>query len=337
MDELTFAARAANGNILRGIVTLPEQAGERRRGLLILGAGVNPRYAWHRFSVKMARLAAKRGFHALRMDPQGVGDSDGVIEDIDPTALEAFHEAVQTGLFVNDCRAGLTQFIAEYSLDEVAVAGLCGGALTGLFLAASEPRISTLAFIAGPVHLSLLDAALPFQPAFERSETALYLGKLSDPRAWWRLLSGQSDYRRIFFLMKIWIYRFFGREHKLLDSVKTIRTAVAIDEYKQADMWAMSDNSRHLNPYVPQAFIAFMERGGDVLFINAEMDQATWGFRNYFAPTYLDGSRNYRGTYDVVEIKKANHIFSSQEAQEQVMALFDNWLINACKSRRCAC
>lgn len=296
----------------------------------MLGAGINPRFSWHRLSVKIARMAAQHGYCVLRIDPQGVGDSDGAIEDIEPSALEAFHEAVQRGLFVEDCRTGLNRFVEEYSINEVVVAGLCGGALTGLYLTEENPRIKGLIFIAGPVHLSSLDAALPFQPIYADSVAHSYTGKALNPVAWIRFLTGRSDYNTILFLFKVKLYRFLGIEKRLLDSVGAPDLPQPIndgDQFKGPGFLEEEGGHKHLNPFVPKSFLSFMKRAGEILFINAEMDQATWGFRNYFAPQYLRKDKVYIGKYEVMEIGKANHTFSSQEAQESLMSRIEEWLL----------
>ena len=76
-----------------------------------------------------------------------------------------------------------------------------------------------------------------------------------------------------------------------------------------------------INPLVPKAFLKYMSSGREMLFINAEIDQASWGFYNLFAPKYLNNDRKYNGTYKIKQINKANHTFSNDKAQKELLLL----------------
>jgi len=317
LREDVFSALHENGDYIRGIVTIPESNGLMNHGVIILGAGVNPRQSWHRLSVKIARLLSNAGFYALRIDPRGVGDSDGEIENIDPQQLEGFHDKVQTGLFTYDCQLALTKFKKDFNLNSLFIIGLCGGALTGLYLTEIIREIRGLIYIAGPVTLTTLDVSLPVHPAYARNMFYSYLKKVLNPVAWLRFLSGKSEYKTIFFLVRHKIYQFLGRE-------KTI-----LDRYAQRDSKNINENgdrTNHLNPMIPKAFLNYMDQCGDILFINAEIDQASWGFNNLFAPMYLTPGKPYKGRYNIEMVKKSNHTFSSIEAQKELLSLILNWM-----------
>jgi len=318
-EEVIFSALNEDGDNIRGIVSVPENASSVR-GVLILGAGVNPRQSWHGLSVKIARLLADVGFYALRIDPRGVGDSDGEIEDIDFQQLEGLHDKVQTGLFTTDCLVAMDEFRKLYHLNEVYIIGLCGGALTGLYLVELSPDIKGLIYIAGPVTLTTLDVSMPVHPAYAKNLFTAYMKKALNPIAWIRFISGKSEYKTILFLIKHKLYKLLGKEKSILDT------------YAQPNSFPTTDNGLkgdHLNPMIPKAFMNYMNHGGKVYFINAELDPAAWGFYNLFAPSYLERRKYYKGQYDIGMVKNSNHTFSSLENQKELMSLISKWIIKA--------
>lgn len=320
MKEQVFAAQAENGNMLRGIVTLPDTMPGKKSGILLLGAGVNPRQSWHRLTVKIARLLAEDGFFSLRIDPQGIGDSDGEIKDIPPWELASFHDVVQAGLFKGDCKLALLSFKESFYLDELHIIGLCGGALTGLYLCEEMPDMKSLIYIAGPVTLAYLDLAVPVQPGYSNSLFRGYIKKIFNPLAWMRLIFGKSEYKTIYFLIKLKVLKALGKEHSILDSY------VKEGKYEMDGEKVEKKKGDPINPLVPKAFLKYMSSGREMLFINAEIDQASWGFYNLFAPKYLNNDRKYNGTYKIKQINKANHTFSSDKAQKELLLLIQGWM-----------
>ena len=320
MKEQVFVAQAENGNMLRGIVTLPDTMPGNKSGILLLGAGVNPRQSWHRLTVKIARLLTEDGFFSLRIDPQGIGDSDGEIKDIPPVELARFHDAVQTGLFKSDCKLALLSFKESFNLDELHIIGLCGGALTGLYLCEEMPDMRSLIYIAGPVTLTSLDLALPVRPGYSNSLFRGYIKKIFNPLAWMRLIFGKSEYKTIYFLIKLKVLKALGKEHRIIDSY------VKEGKYEMDGEKVEKKKGDPMNPLMPEAFLQYMSSGGKILFVNAEVDQASWGFHNLFAPKYLNNSRKYKGTYKIKNIKRANHTFSSDEAQRELLFTIRDWM-----------
>lgn len=324
MEKRIYLRRLSNGNVLRGIVTLPADMDSNKRGVFILGAGVNPRQSWHRLTVKIAQLVAGKGFLALRVDPQGVGDSDGEIEGVSPEKLEKFHDLVQTGFFVEDCRAALDGFREGYGLTDIVIIGLCGGALTGLFLAESSSDIKGLAYVAGPVTLASLDVSLPVVPAESEGLFKGYLKRILRLGAWWNLVTGKSDYSAILFLLRLKAYRILGREHKILEKYARNQDEQGLSGKEGTD--GNIAGSPLLNPLVPKAFDAFMAVGGNILFILAEIDQATWGFRNLFVPNCLVPGKKLHGSYRICDIPRSNHTFSSDDAQKNLLTVLEEWI-----------
>ena len=78
MTDEIFEFCSAQGTSLRGILTIPESI--TGAPLLLLPAGLKYRVGPGRLYIYIARWFAGRGHPVLRFDPQGLGESDGVIE-----------------------------------------------------------------------------------------------------------------------------------------------------------------------------------------------------------------------------------------------------------------
>ena len=108
-----------------GIITLPEGEGDRPLGVVLLNGGAVRHTGPNRMWVEAARRWAARGVPVLRLDIEGLGDSDG-----DPRPYVANARlydpdlAVQAGQAVADL---VDAGVAERWL----VAGLCAGASWG--------------------------------------------------------------------------------------------------------------------------------------------------------------------------------------------------------------
>jgi pimeloyl-ACP methyl ester carboxylesterase len=137
-EERPVFFRAA-GEDLFGIITEP--AGEPKGVALVLLPGGNFMPATHRdrLWVRIARRVAAQGYHALRFDYHGVGESGG---EIDTYRLAR--------PFVDDVLAGV-RCLQEQGVREVALAGTCFGARTALASADRIPGLRGVALLATPV------------------------------------------------------------------------------------------------------------------------------------------------------------------------------------------
>lgn len=154
-----------------------------RTGLLIVSGGNELRAGPWGSQVQIAGAAAFAGFPALRFDRRGTGDSEGdnagfigSIPDI-AAAIAAFRVQVPA----------LQRIVAFGNCDAASALMLAGGAgLNGLVLAnpwtfEPEPEPTGAAAPDQP-------APTPMPPSVLRRH---YLKRLTDPKALWRLLTGQ--------------------------------------------------------------------------------------------------------------------------------------------------
>ncbi len=164
---------------LAGIVTVPDRA----NGVSVLipwGAGAYPSSARNRIRARLARNLASKGFHALRFDYEGVGESDG---DFRVRTLEDSGEA--------DIVAACS-WLTERGLDRQIIVGNCFGAWSALLAAPSLPHLEGLAMINSPVrrdHTQKIAAERPLSWWIERAR-GLTLAKLRIPES-------RARYRRM--------------------------------------------------------------------------------------------------------------------------------------------
>jgi exosortase A-associated hydrolase 1 len=158
------------GDALVGMIHRADRPGNI--GVVIVVGGPQYRIGAHRQFVLLARALAEAGIPACRFDVRGMGDSGGefpgfeAIDDDIAAAIDAFLDRVP-------------------EIDRVVLWGLCDGASASLFYAHRDRRV------AGVV---LLNPWIRTEASYARTELRHYYGgKLSDPRFWRRLLTGDVD------------------------------------------------------------------------------------------------------------------------------------------------
>ena len=119
----------AGGDDLFGVLTEP-LAGQRRTAAVILAGAGNTGLNRNRFSVRLSRRLAADGYHALRFDYHGVGESTGVLAGM-PKIDEPYLTDIE----------GATRCILEQGIDRFVLIGECLGARTALVHAPSMPGI----------------------------------------------------------------------------------------------------------------------------------------------------------------------------------------------------
>lgn len=159
----------SEGRELFGMLHRPN-ARRPRAVVVVVDSHLEYRLGPHRFYVRAARHWAERGFAVLRFDHPGNGESPGDEQypHIDSFPIRPTVDAVD----VARERTGA---------GDAVLAGLCKGARNALYAAAAVPDVRHLLAFGMP----LTDVA--------RTAFTDYLSRALDPRAWLRLLRGQSD------------------------------------------------------------------------------------------------------------------------------------------------
>lgn len=197
IHEEVWEMRGADGLIRRGVLSLPGPGLHARAVVLLLPAGMTYRVAPSRLHVKLARRLAELGHACLRIDTLGLGESEGEIETAPTRQLWG---SIETGRFVDDALLALRTLRERAVADKIVVAGLCGGAVTGLMAVARAPEL-----VDGMISMDAVSVRSD-QPGqaprtLTKSETHHrlkdYLLKLAAPEAWRRLVTRESDFHAI--------------------------------------------------------------------------------------------------------------------------------------------
>ena len=173
-------------NSLVGIVSEPPPAGpaQASHAVILLNSGVVHRVGPGRIYVKLARALADNGFVVLRFDFSGIGDSAVRHDNLQ------FEKSA-----INETRAAMDHLEATRGIQHFILLGGCSGAAVSLDTACSDQRVAGTLLINFPV------AAAPNEEsnADNRSAAHYYWNfALFDPKSWNKLVTGRSNYRRLF-------------------------------------------------------------------------------------------------------------------------------------------
>jgi hypothetical protein len=175
---------------LFGVLTMPESAPARRRGILLLNAGSVHRVGPNRLYVGLARRWAAQGHAVLRLDISGIGDSrprPGQPENV-----------VYTAEASEDIAEALTFLRRQAGVVEVHALGLCSGAYNAFKAAvAGVPLdgvllINPLTFFFKPGPESTERAELE-----DSFETSRYARRLRNFEAWKKLFRGEVHVQEV--------------------------------------------------------------------------------------------------------------------------------------------
>jgi pimeloyl-ACP methyl ester carboxylesterase len=295
------------GLVLRGV--LHYGSIERRKDitLITLNTGLNDMTGWHRLQVKNARYLASKGYNVLRFNDTGIGNSDGEI--LEQSIVKIFSD-IETGLFVDNADSAVDFVKGRFPDDRLVYLGYCGGGLTAIHSAAKNKKIAGVIDIAGPITLSSDEYMEKADPWEVKKNIVKYKTKILKLDPWIRFLTGKGEYKTIY--------------NSLIHYIKhTLR-----DEYK--DNVTMEDISsiKGLNIKFFESFDTYTKSNRPLLFYFAELDSATWEFRKYFLAKYQDRKFRAGSIVTYIEVPRANHIFSSDEAQERLKTDISMWLEN---------
>ena len=198
MDRVV-SLRNGNGKELVGVLHIPEESGvdKRKVGIHLLNPGIKYRVAPNRLNVKIARALCREGYYVLRVDPEGIGDSEGELEE--GVMVGEIFERIQTGMFVSDAVACNDLMVNDYEIEEIIMMGNCGGAITSLLASEVDERVVGMCLIDVPIVLRSpsMSFADRIVQGGKRSDVMFraYVCKAFSATAWYRFLSLKSDYR----------------------------------------------------------------------------------------------------------------------------------------------
>lgn len=294
-----------DGVRLRGILHHADQDACKKVCLITLNTGLNDMVGWHRIQVKIARYLAGLGYTVLRFDDNGIGDSDG---ELDEESIVKIFAAIECGLFVPNADAAVAFLTNRFPGDKLVYLGFCGGGLTALHSAVYNKKISGIIDIGGPITLGAEE----------------YLDK-KDP---WTVSKNIHKYKSKFFQIGPWIRFFTGRGEysNVTRSIIHYLKHIFSGAYKESPGQIDVSEAKNLNKKFFQSFEKYVASKRPVLFYFAEIDSATWEFKKHVLPRYQGKAIWSEPLVKFVEVAHANHIFSDSESQEKMKQDITIWL-----------
>lgn len=308
----TVQIRNPQGHALHGILHEPDPTVARGICILLLSPGIKGRVGPHRLYVKIAARLVPLGFHVLRFDFHGLGDSEGELPE---RALVDVYNTVHAGRFVGDTLAAMDWMERATGVRRFVGSGLCGGAISALLAAAADARIECLLGLGLPTVLEggpenwarvlTHDQAVGLR--------ASYVRKLADPKSVWRFMSGKSSYQVIWRVLGAWI----GDRGIRHGSQPTPRRA-EVDQ---------------TNPHFAAAFMAMLRSRRPMLLVFAGADRLRAQFAEHFEAHNSDRVGDLKQQYEVHVVADANHVFSEPASVAELLEVSERWLITRYPAR----
>jgi hypothetical protein len=303
-----------NNRMLYGMLHEPY---DRRfeSAIILLSAGIKSRVGPHRIYIKMADRFCAHGFVVMRLDSEGLGDSEG---EINESLTANVYGSMELGRLVTDAIDAMDWMQAQYGIGRFILSGLCGGAITGLLAGARDDRVESLLGLGIPViHANAGMDRQQYLTEIEWERTRKkYLNKILQPRSWIRFFSFKSNYRLLL--------QSFLRKVKSVDQLP--------DLGKNAGTVGISEERRdNFNHYFLDAFTRFAKKR-KILFIFGEADRLWWEYQEKFENRYSETIRENADHLKLKIIRDSNHVLSFKEWHEQAINISSEWLLDMKRS-----
>ena len=174
-----------DGQRVPGILHVPRVSARRAvgHGIIFLSSGVRSRRGPNQIYTRFARYLAAAGYHVLRFDPPGIGDSPGKLA----SAVQYKRQFIDCDTSTIDA---INFFTTETGVERITLIGLCTGAYNAIKAGCLDPRVDTLVL-----------ASLPVQQFGDMADEDVKNTMMSDYfhyafswRSWRKFLTGQSQY-----------------------------------------------------------------------------------------------------------------------------------------------
>jgi len=294
-----------SGQLLHGILHEPDPATARAVCILLLSPGIKGRVGPHRLYLKIAERLVPLGFHVLRFDYYGLGDSEGELSEI---FLADMYNSIQAGRYIGDTIAAMDWMQNTLGIRRFVGSGLCGGSISALATAQVDSRIDCLLGMGLPTVLE--GGPENWARILTRQQIVSlrgsYFGKLADPKSLLRFFRGKSDYKVIWKIVKQWIA---DRRAAPKTNVETPLSEVD-----------------HTNPLFASAFMAMLESSRPMILFFSGADRLRYQFAENFESHHEARIRNLRHLYEVHLIPNANHVFSDSTWVAELLERAERWL-----------
>lgn len=292
------------GLVLHGMLHAPPAAVARGCCVLLLSPGIKGRIGPHRLYLKLAERLVPMGFHVLRFDFHGLGDSEG---DADQSVLAELYHAIQVGRYVDDTLDAMDWMESTHRIGRFIGSGLCGGSITALLAASRDARIRALLGIGLPV---ILDGGELTRGRFlttqqTREARGQLFSRLLRPWTWAKFFTGRSNYRVIWRVTR----QVFGA--KDTGSAGPAAAQAPVDD---------------TNPLAAPAFLDLLRSGRPALLAFSEADRLLGQFREKLESRHRAELEAYSARYRVHVVAQANHILSDPSWMAELLEVSQRWL-----------
>ena len=294
----------ARGERLHGMLHEPPAGTARGVCILLLSPGIKGRVGPHRLYLKLAGPFAAAGFHVLRFDYYGLGDSEGALAE---RVMADMYNSIQGGRYVEDTIAAMDWMAKHHGISRFVGSGLCGGSISALLTAQADHRVNSLLGIGLP---STLEGGAQNVDRFMtrgqlKQEGRDYLRKFFRAESWRRFLSGKSGYGLI------------------VRAIRELVLPVKAKPAAPAGPGAVPDNA---NPLFAPAFRAMLEARRPILLHFSSGDRHRFNFGEKFEERYAEAIARIGHPYELNLIEDANHVLSEPRWIEQVLNASLHWL-----------
>lgn len=305
-DALPLAA-AADGDG-REVLTLDGGAvvatwhgtpgGGNERAVLLFNPGPNDRSSPHGLNHRVARALHAAGWPVLRFDPHGVGESAGDDAPRQDRITPEIHREINSGGLVPAGRAALA-WLAARGCKQVLISGLCGGGVNAILAADAEPAPEARLVVLGlPVlHLGTPEEIEVPQEVMQAEFTRM-MNKVLSPSHWWRIVSGKSDYRVLWNIVRARVARVLGPGPAAPGTAAPTSAALPGNAIK---------------PMI-DALGALSRRGVRTTFVYSAFDPLYPMFRKHYMP----GDELPPGM-DLVLLEHANHALTDRSSEAALL------------------
>ena len=300
-----------DGLRLHGMLHEPVPGAARGICVLLLSPGIKGRVGPHRLYLKIADGLVPLGFHVLRFDYYGLGDSEG---SIDERLTSDMYNTIQDGRYVDDTIAAMDWTQETLGIRRFVGSGLCGGSISAMLTAAQDRRIESILSLSIP---TVFDGG---EANWARFATARqlegirrgYFKRLLKPEAWIRFLTGKTSYP------VLW--------RSLKQVLPWTPKAPAAKPAAAATPSAPSVPKDDTNPKFAPAFLKFVGSRRRMLLIFSGRDRLQWDFEEKFRDRHVAQLEPLREYFEMHTIADANHILSDPAWVREMVTLSRNWL-----------
>jgi len=302
----------ADGKRLFGLLHTPAVNLAPGIAVVLLSPGIKSRVGPHRLYVKLARRLCDAGFVVLRFDFYGLGDAEG---ELDETLVANVYASVAAGRYLSDTVAAMNWLQQEHRVGKFVLAGLCGGAITGLFAGAQDRRVISLVGLGIPVTQYSEDTSR-YQFLTEKELDHFrrnYVKRALNWKSWVRLLTFRSDYKVMTKAFLAPLKRVWRRD---------AAPASAAEPTGPPDLSGIGN----VNPHFSRAFFSMLSGSRKMLLLFGESDRLYWEFDEKFFRRSTRELDRYGSQLEISLIGGARHVFEAREQQEELFGKILEWL-----------